>query len=85
MVPGQFQRLPLRPLSLSSTRASKQGNAAGNDDAFPLLDLHAHLDNSSIDPVVRLAQEPGVRLGIVEHAGTEENKYPRGAQLATMS
>ncbi len=62
---------------LSSTRASEQGNAAGNDDAFPLLDLHAHLDNSSIDPVVRLAQERGVRLGIVEHAGTKENKYPR--------
>ena len=26
--------------------------------------------------MVRLAQERGVRLGIVEHAGTKENKYP---------
>ncbi len=67
----------LAAATLSSTRASEQRNAAGKDDAFPLLDLHAHLDNSSIDPVVRLAQERGVRLGIVEHAGTKENKYPK--------
>jgi histidinol phosphatase-like PHP family hydrolase len=63
--------------ALSGTRASEDRDAAGNDEPdFPLVDYHAHLDNSSIDPVVRLAHERGVRLGIVEHAGTKENKYP---------
>ncbi len=63
--------------ALSSTRASEDRGAAGNPEpGFPLVDYHAHLDNSSIDPVVRLAKERGVRLGIVEHAGTKENKYP---------
>ena len=63
--------------ALSSTQASEDRGAAGNDEPdLPLVDYHAHLDNSSIDPVVRLAQERGVRLGIVEHAGTKENKYP---------
>lgn len=43
---------------------------------FPLLDLHVHLDKSTIDDVMVLAKERGVRFGIVEHAGTEENVYP---------
>lgn len=43
---------------------------------LPLVDLHVHLDNSTIDDVVALARERGVRFGIVEHAGTKENKYP---------
>jgi len=44
--------------------------------SLPRLDLHAHLDNSTIDRVVALGQERRVRLGIVEHAGTRENRYP---------
>ena len=44
---------------------------------FPLVDFHAHLDNSSIDQVLPLAAERHVRFGIVEHAGTKENKYPK--------
>jgi histidinol phosphatase-like PHP family hydrolase len=43
---------------------------------LPLVDLHVHLDNSTIDRVVALGQERGVRFGIVEHAGTKENQYP---------
>ena len=43
--------------ALFSTRASEDRGAAGDDEPdFPLVDFHAHLDNSSIDPVVRLAQ-----------------------------
>lgn len=42
----------------------------------PLIDLHVHLDNSTIDQVLGLAAERGVKFGIVEHAGGEENKYP---------
>ena len=66
----------LAAATLAGTRASEERPAVGTDEAMPLVDLHAHLDNSSIDPVVRLARQRGVRLGIVEHAGTKENKYP---------
>ncbi len=43
---------------------------------LPLVDWHVHLDNSTIDKVVEVARERGVTFGIVEHAGTKENKYP---------
>lgn len=51
---------------------------AHSDDKldFPLLDLHVHLDNSSLEKVLPLGQQRHVRFGIVEHAGTRENKYP---------
>jgi len=41
-----------------------------------LVDLHVHLDNSTIDKVLEISRERGVKFGIVEHAGTKENKYP---------
>jgi histidinol phosphatase-like PHP family hydrolase len=44
---------------------------------FPLVDCHVHLDNSTLDKVFPLSQERGVKFGIVEHAGTKENKYPK--------
>lgn len=47
-----------------------------NGRNLPLADLHAHLDNSTIEAAAALARERGVTLGVVEHAGTEENKYP---------
>lgn len=43
---------------------------------FPLIDLHVHLDDSTIDTVLALSRERGVKFGIVEHAGTKENVYP---------
>jgi len=43
---------------------------------FPLIDFHVHLDNSTIEKVVELSEKLGVKFGIVEHAGTKENKYP---------
>ncbi|MBI4659899.1 MAG: hypothetical protein HY735_13745 [Verrucomicrobia bacterium] len=43
---------------------------------FPLVDCHVHLDNSTIDKVVALSKERGIKFGIVEHAGTKENRYP---------
>lgn len=59
------------------------GAAAPADGVTPDLlgpmgrtDLHAHLDNSNVDDAVALARQRGVTLGIVEHAGTKENKYP---------
>jgi len=47
---------------------------AGSD--IPMLDLHVHLDNSTIDKVLELSQQRHVTFGIVEHAGTKENQYP---------
>jgi histidinol phosphatase-like PHP family hydrolase len=44
---------------------------------FPLIDFHVHLDNSTIEKVAALGKERGVKFGIVEHAGTKENKYPK--------
>jgi len=46
-------------------------------EGWPLLDLHVHPDNSTLDAIVGLSQERGVTFGMVEHAGTRENVYPR--------
>jgi histidinol phosphatase-like PHP family hydrolase len=40
------------------------------------VDFHVHLDNSTIDQVLELSRERGLKFGIVEHAGTKENQYP---------
>lgn len=46
------------------------------DLAFPLVDYHVHLDNSTIEKALEIAKQREVQFGIVEHAGTKENKYP---------
>jgi histidinol phosphatase-like PHP family hydrolase len=53
--------------------------ASADDEplGFPLVDLHVHLDNSTLEKVLALSVERHVTFGIVEHAGTRENKYPR--------
>lgn len=43
---------------------------------FPLVDCHVHLDNSTVEQVLELSKQRGIKFGIVEHAGTKENKYP---------
>ena len=43
---------------------------------FGGVDFHVHLDNSTIDKVLELSRERGIKFGIVEHAGTKENQYP---------
>jgi histidinol phosphatase-like PHP family hydrolase len=43
---------------------------------FSLVDFHVHLDNSTIDEVLKLPQARDVKFGIVEHAGTRANQYP---------
>jgi histidinol phosphatase-like PHP family hydrolase len=61
-------------------RASCGTSAAAAETAaateLPRVDLHVHLDNSTIDKVLEIGQQRGVKFGIVEHAGTKENKYP---------
>lgn len=46
-------------------------------EGLPLVDLHVHPDNSTVDAIVALSREQGVKYGMVEHAGTKENVYPR--------
>ena len=58
----------------ATTHAAEDG--PGHELGGPLIDFHAHLDNSTVEEVLRLADERNVKLGIVEHAGTEENEYP---------
>jgi hypothetical protein len=53
---------------LSFGAESPSGPPGGFD--FPLVDFHVHLDNSTIDKVLELSRERGVKFGIVEHAGT---------------
>jgi histidinol phosphatase-like PHP family hydrolase len=40
------------------------------------VDFHVHLDNSTLEKVLELSRERGVKFGIVEHAGTRANQYP---------
>ena len=64
----------LTPAPTTGEETAKQAAPAGFD--FPLVDFHVHLDNSTIDKVLELSHQRGVTFGIVEHAGTKENKYP---------
>jgi len=52
------------------------GMAAPSAERPAALDLHVHLDKSTIDQVAALGKQQGVRYGIVEHCGTKENIYP---------
>ncbi len=52
------------------------GRVGGIGEPSLPVDFHVHLDNSTIDKVLPLGRQRGVKFGIVEHAGTKENKYP---------
>ena len=40
---------------------------------FPLIDLHVHIeDDMTLTRVLQLADARGVRVGVVEHAGSEQ-------------
>jgi histidinol phosphatase-like PHP family hydrolase len=44
---------------------------------FPLVDYHVHLDQVvTLEKALELSRQRGVKFGVVEHAGTKENKYP---------
>jgi histidinol phosphatase-like PHP family hydrolase len=44
---------------------------------IPLVDYHVHVEAApTLDRLVEISRHRGVRFGIVEHAGTKENKYP---------
>jgi histidinol phosphatase-like PHP family hydrolase len=54
------------------------GNALGHGAVsdIPLADYHVHLDEMvTLEKALQLSKERGVKFGIVEHAGTKENRY----------
>jgi histidinol phosphatase-like PHP family hydrolase len=55
---------------------SAQTGPATNAKAH-VVDFHVHLDKSTIDKVLELSRERGLKFGIVEHAGTKANQYPK--------
>jgi hypothetical protein len=59
------------PLTSPCAEARRSG-----EPEFHGVDFHVHLDNSTLDKVLELSRERGLKFGIVEHAGTKENKYP---------
>lgn len=63
-----------RPVGAAGGEPARKSPATAR--AFPLVDYHVHLDKSTIDRVLELSRTRGVKFGIVEHAGTKENKYP---------
>ena len=43
---------------------------------IPLVDYHAHIDrNVPLERALEISKQRGVKFGILEHAGTKENKY----------
>jgi histidinol phosphatase-like PHP family hydrolase len=62
--------------ALATSSPALAGSVLDPRNPLPLIDLHAHLDHSTIDQVVALGKQRNVHFGIVEHAGTKQNKYP---------
>jgi len=57
--------------------AQSRDNAAEDDRAdIPLVDYHVHRDGTTLEKLLEISRRRGVKFGIVEHAGTRENKYP---------
>ena len=71
-----------RSTTICAISAMPRGRIAAADKPaqssldFPIEDLHVHLDNSTIEKALELPAARQVKFGIVEHAGTKENKYP---------
>jgi histidinol phosphatase-like PHP family hydrolase len=60
--------------SLAAAEATPPAKDPGLD--FPLVDYHVHRDNTTLEKLLAISQERSVKFGIVEHAGTKDNKYP---------
>ncbi len=48
----------------------------GDRGDIPLVDYHVHRDGTTLEKLLEISRRRGVKFGIVEHAGTRENKYP---------
>ena len=62
--------------SAVSTLAGEVPAPKTTEAGIPIIDFHTHRDGSTVEKLLEFAKERGVTLGIVEHAGTKENKYP---------
>lgn len=65
-----------RRMFLGTALAAGAAFAQDAAPALPRVDLHVHLDNSTLEKVLALSGERDVKFGIVEHAGDAENVYP---------
>jgi histidinol phosphatase-like PHP family hydrolase len=45
-------------------------------NGIPLVDFHVHRDGTTLDKLLEISRQRGVKFGIVEHAGKKENDYP---------
>ncbi|MCY3022862.1 MAG: hypothetical protein NTW87_28105 [Planctomycetota bacterium] len=61
---------------VASGEMAAMDEPAQTDSGIPLIDFHTHRDGSTVDKLLEFAKERGVKIGIIEHAGTKENKYP---------
>ncbi|MCX7047533.1 MAG: hypothetical protein NTX50_18870 [Candidatus Sumerlaeota bacterium] len=73
---ASFASVMLKGVKAKAAEISSTIAAAAQSSDVPMVCYHAHLDNLGLDKALEIAQQKGVKLGIVEHAGTKENKYP---------
>jgi len=59
------------PLAATGAEAAEDERAD-----LPLVDYHVHRDGTTLERLLEISVRRGVKFGIVEHAGTRENKYP---------
>jgi histidinol phosphatase-like PHP family hydrolase len=64
-------------LGALATVTARNTALADPDSDIPRVDYHVHVEAApTLDDLVAIAQQRGVKFGIVEHAGTKANKYP---------
>lgn len=75
-ITGATKALPAAMGALTMLNSLTGAGAEENPLPFPLVDLHVHRDNSTLDKILALSAERGIKFGIVEHAGDKDNVYP---------
>ena len=64
------------PAALAAASLPLTAQPAPGGLGFQLEDYHVHLNSMTIDQVVAVSKERGIKYGILEHCGTKENDYP---------
>jgi histidinol phosphatase-like PHP family hydrolase len=61
----------------AAAEAAPAGDPVIPGTDIPLVDYHVHVEAApTLEKLIEISQARGTRFGIVEHAGTKENKYP---------